>query len=339
MRLANFNKPLGAESAPFGFNALHEEETGSWWSDNGGAVIGAGANILAGILSSQSIKSTAEYDAARNEALAKEQMAFQKAMWDESNRYNDPKNEYARLKAAGLNPILSQASIGKSVATPMNGVTPPYQKTTPFAEPIGLGVSNAVQTYLGMQQNKREDYRLASDITFKDFKTRQDHLRYLLDKSTSEKQSEWINKQMEKLNHDMAMESDKFSHMIEWDNFQKEVQEEQLRINEAQVGIQAMLANSKIDVDAATVMNFAELSNESRHRVYEMQANGASQRSINHYIEQQEKSAASIIANDEKQKNYNNKGFKGQYTRFVNWMLSPLKGILSGGASVSKKVP
>lgn len=339
MRLANFNKPLGAESAPFGFNVLNEEETGSWWSDNGGAVIGAGANILAGILSSQSIKSTAEYDAARNEALAKEQMAFQKAMWDESNRYNDPKNEYARLKDAGLNPILSQANIGKSVASPMSGVTPPYQKTTPFAEPIGLGVSNAVQSYLGMQQNKREDYRLASDITFKDFKTRQDHLRYLLDKSTSEKQSEWINKQMEKLNHDMAMESDKFSHMIEWDNFQKDVQEEQMYIAQQQVAIQNMLAQSQISVDAASIANLTELANETRHKVYEMQANGAQQRQINEFIKNQEKSAADIMAADAKQKSYNQKGFRGKYTRFVNWMFSPFKGLLSGGASVSKKVP
>ena len=221
MRLANFNKPLGADNAPFGFNR-HFAEDSSWWSDNGAAVAGAGLSFLGSVLSSKQISSTAEYDAARNEALAKEQMAFQKAMWEESNRYNDPKNEYQRLKDAGLNPILSQANIGKSVASPMNGVTPPYQETKSYTQPIGLGINNAVQTYLGMQQNKREDYRLASDITFKDFKTRQDHLRYLLDKSTSEKQSEWIDKQMDKLNHDMAMESDKFAHMIEWDNFQKE---------------------------------------------------------------------------------------------------------------------
>ena len=33
MRLANFNKPLGADNAPFGFNR-HFAEDSSWWSDN-----------------------------------------------------------------------------------------------------------------------------------------------------------------------------------------------------------------------------------------------------------------------------------------------------------------
>lgn len=68
-----------------------------------------------------------------------------------------------------------------------------------------------MQNYLAMKANEREDYKLASQITFDDFNTRLKYLEYRLHKSKNESESAYIKKQMESLDEEMALNRDKFA--------------------------------------------------------------------------------------------------------------------------------
>lgn len=69
-----------------------------------GTLIGAGIGAVGGIASSLIGNSA-------NKANTKEQNRFYEYMWNKTNEYNTPANQMARLKAAGLNPMIALQNV------------------------------------------------------------------------------------------------------------------------------------------------------------------------------------------------------------------------------------
>ena len=268
-----------------------------------------------------------------------------------TEEYNSPAAIKQRLIDAGFNPGMVMSSLGgslssgslSSVATgsaPKGDVPAqiPMQAARMEANnAFGLGINQAVSNYLALKQNEREDYRLASDITFADAKQRIDYLDYRLKRSSSETESAYIKKQMEALDKEMALNKDKFEQGVEWQNFQKEVQNFQMRLSQKELAIKQYLASNEVSLGAATIEKLASETNYLDKQAYEMIQNGVSKREIDHWISEQERMVNNIIHDDELQKKFNNGKGLGVYTRFSRWLLDPIKGVLSGNASVKPK--
>ena len=205
------NIPLGCNVQPFGaFRKCDETTDGSFWSGAGGAaVIGAGSSLIGSLISAGANNYYQKEASEANYEMQKRQLEWNEAMVDKTNKYNSPKAEYNRLLAAGINPILAKygSNVGSSSASQVpQGVNPPYNQTgvNDTGKMLGLGVNDAVQNYLAMKANEREDYKLASQITFDDFNTRLKYLEYRLHQSKNESESAYIKKQMQALDEEMA---------------------------------------------------------------------------------------------------------------------------------------
>lgn len=88
--------------------------------------LGSGLNFMIGQSNTQAMQQTARENTdktiAANKASA--ELAYQRdmAQWERSNKYNDPSSQMARLKAAGLNPMLAYGS--GNVAGMSSGASP-----------------------------------------------------------------------------------------------------------------------------------------------------------------------------------------------------------------------
>lgn len=108
------------------------------------AAINAAATIGSTLFANRSNKKLAQHTFNKNVE-----------MWKMQNKYNDPKNQMARLTSAGLNPNLMY---GKG--TPGNAQTmPQYQALPSTGEVFGQSVAG-LQGLVGIQQ-KKEDLALA----------------------------------------------------------------------------------------------------------------------------------------------------------------------------------
>lgn len=100
--------------------------TGAALAMGGSAIL---SSLLGGIFgsSSQASANRTNLEATRetnemNKELFNQSLAWQEEMWNKTNEYNSPKEAMARLRAAGINPMLSQdfgdASMPSSVTPP-----------------------------------------------------------------------------------------------------------------------------------------------------------------------------------------------------------------------------
>lgn len=367
-----FDIPLGASFAPNGFKRDGNLDWGAIAAIGGSALVGA----LASTINTNSVNNT-NYENVRETntqnalmhqadlAWAKQQYEDQKSenrflvdqayqrqkdLISDERSYTDPASIKQRYLDAGINPYLaSQSGIAsgssgnysvQSGSAPSSNV--PQGAAMQSAQAIsnngfGLGINQAVNNYLAYKQNEREDYRLASDISFADAKQRLDYLDYRLKRSSSETESAYIKKQMEALDKDMALNRDKFEQGVEWQNFQKEVQNFQMRLSQKELAIKQFLANNEVSLGAATIEKLASECNYLDKQAYELVQNGVSKREIDGWISEQERMINNIIHDDELQKKFNNGKGLGVYTRFSRWLLDPIKGVLSGNASVKPK--
>lgn len=110
----------------------------------GGALIGAGFNLISGIANSYSQQSAND----TNVELARENRAWQESMWNKTNEYNTPQKQIERLRAAGLNPALMYSNGQANTAnTPSAPAAPHVQPVSGLAQGIGNAgdtISNAV---------------------------------------------------------------------------------------------------------------------------------------------------------------------------------------------------
>lgn len=366
-----FDIPLGASYAPIGFKR-EGIDYGAIAAIGGSALIGAlVSNINTNNTNNTNYENVRETN-TQNALMHQADLAWSKQQYEDQkleNRYlvdlayqrqndlvaderayTDPAAVKQRYLEAGINPYLaSQAGIasGSSGSQSVQSGSAPSYNTPSSPEmkaaqaisnnSFGLGINQAINNYLALKQNEREDYRLASDITFADAKQRIDYLDYRLKRSSSETESAYLKKQMEALDKEMALNRDKFEQGVAWQNFQKEVQNYQLRLSEKELAIKQFLANNEVSLGAATIEKLASECNYLDKQAYEMVQNGVSKREIDGWISEQERMINNIIHDDELQKKFNNGKGLGVYTRFSRWLLDPIKGVLSGNASVKPK--
>ncbi|AXH77398.1 MAG: DNA pilot protein [Microviridae sp.] len=89
-----------------------------------GALIQGGAEVAQGVGNAIFAKRQANIELEKNKELANFQYSKDLEMWNKGNEYNSPKEQMARLRAAGLNPNLVYGSGTVGNAT---GALPKYQ--------------------------------------------------------------------------------------------------------------------------------------------------------------------------------------------------------------------
>lgn len=156
------NKPLGAGSAPYGF-----EERRSITAAIVAGVAALGAAIASAVSTNRVNNTNAE--------LSRDQMAFQEEenrkseqwqekMWQANNAYNTPSAVMSRYAAAGVNPYLADESLGTGASSLPS--TPAKQSAAPLPtmqsmDFSGIGSSAMNLLSLGIQ-NKGIDAQIAN---------------------------------------------------------------------------------------------------------------------------------------------------------------------------------
>ena len=139
---------------------------------------------------------------AANYALAQGQRSHDVRMWQMQNEYNSPRNQVARLRAAGLNPGLnSNIGTGEN-ASHAGGQTAPVTDFSPIAQ----GLRDSVDLY---QQKRMQDAQIAyqNQNTYNlAIRNRYENTRQILeldklisDKNTSDSQRRFYEQERERL--------------------------------------------------------------------------------------------------------------------------------------------
>lgn len=364
-----FNIPLGACTAPFGspkkeiFNAFANIISSLINTGNVSATNEANTwnNIITNNMNKQInddqlawARENYEMEKAENRFLVDQ--AYQRELENRAHQeqYNSPAETKQRWIDAGFNPSLmmsptglqsgSLSSVGSSVGSPPRHNQPnmiPMQQAAPaipYQIPDGLGIGKDLDFYLADRASEREDYRLASDITFKTTQSRLDYLRYRMDNSKSQAERDYFKKLTDHLDKQFVFEQDKFFHQMDMDSFYKELAQYRNRIEDKKVAIEAMLAQSKISLDAASIEELAAMTEKLYKEAYELSASGASKREIDKWVADQEKQIDGIMKSKAGDINWQDDNYITRgYRRITNWMVDPLKGIFSGNASFKVK--
>ena len=148
------------------------------------ALIGAAGAIGSGVanLVSQAdanktnLKMTRETN-EQNKELFERQLAWQEDMWNKSNEYNDPSNQVARLKAAGINPAFVLGNGSMAEASPMSAGAAP-QLQAPHVEPLNYGqivsaIANSVNSLMQSRMNEAQSRSLNAQSDKAEAETRQ----------------------------------------------------------------------------------------------------------------------------------------------------------------------
>lgn len=137
----------------------------------GAAAIAAGASLIGGAMSSKGQELTNE----TNLKIARETNRMNESLWRAEMAYNDPSNQVARYRSAGLNPALMYGSI-----TPGNaGSAPTMQGATMqnayegIAHGISSAGSNFVNTLLSVRMNEANVKKAEADAKFAETRARE----------------------------------------------------------------------------------------------------------------------------------------------------------------------
>ena len=365
MRWSCLNVPLGLTD-PARFKCAGWEE----------ALIGMAAGSFTSFLDSQNIENTnaaneriAFNTNEANKEINKQQIAWAREKYEqekaenrflvdqayqrelENRAYNSPAALKQRYLQAGINPYLamygsgasggSVGSLGSSVGSPPKYDNPsmiPMQSGAPMQaySGFGRGLSDIAANVIGFLANEREDRRLQHQMAIDTNQMELDFMKYLNDKNLTDTQVSQIKDNMKMMHDSFKLETDKYRLQSDWQTFQKFIQQYQIQQRDREIAINERLASSNIALNGASINQLNQLVSESQQRIFEMAQNGASQRSIEKYVERQQKAAAEIIELDSERKKRQNSGSARQsYTDFTNWLLDPLKGIIGASASYS----
>lgn len=131
----------------------------------GGALIGAGAKLVGGILGHSAQR---DYNKTQLQ-IAREQMAYNEKMWNAENAYNDPSAQMQRLKNAGLNPNLvygqSVAGAAGNASGHPEAVKPDIMPYTALSDSVSSMGDNAMQAAIARQQIDVSKQQAASATT------------------------------------------------------------------------------------------------------------------------------------------------------------------------------
>lgn len=112
------------------------------------------SGVVQPVLDSIMSKKNQDRQNKANMEMAQYQFAQNKDMWNQQNLYNDPSNQMARLKKAGLNPNLVYGSGG---ATTQSAPAPSYQKPQlEYNQQLSIPKTGAIlNDYINLQMQKQ----------------------------------------------------------------------------------------------------------------------------------------------------------------------------------------
>lgn len=294
---------------------------------------------------------TQNLDAAR-ENWKREQSNFEKQReWSLQDRayenwYNSPSQVAARYRQAGLNPALMMQGQGAASSVQANqGQAPNFgAPPTPIPERndfhytpmnyegLGAGMAQLLSIHQAMRDSERADYALAADITFRDRKSQADFMNARAALKRAGVDDRRLAESERQFNENLAFEKDKFAKSVETDNARLEMEAVRLGIEKQSMELQKRLAQSKINVDNATINKISVDVLNSREQVQEMIRNGVSKRYIDQYVAEKEREIYESLARQNRRDARNDtEGVRQTYRDVTEWLLSPLKGIISVG--------
>lgn len=289
---------------------------------------------------------------AQRENWKREQANFeQQREWSLQDRayenwYNSPAQQKLRYQQAGFNPaLMMQGQSAASSVQANQGQAPSFSSpSTPIPERndfqytpmdyegLGTGINQLVAIHQAMRNEERQDYALASQILFGQQKATTDFMnaRAALKKAGVDDRA--LVQADNHFQQTMKFETDKWNSQVATDNARLELEGVRLAIEKSSVDIQRKLAESKINVDNATCNKIATEMFVMREDVQEMKRNGASQRAINDYISKKEQVLYQMLGRENSREGrLDREGARRNYRDFTEWLLSPLKGIISVG--------
>lgn len=288
--------------------------------------------------------------------LETDQEAYRRFL--ENREYESLGAQMQRMRENGVNPYLAMyggsghlGSSGGSVPSPgsppsgHNGNNQPFATTgAPMqAYQGGLGLTQGLANLLAISNSEREDYRLASDITFRDYEARQKHLEYLLHKSKNESEAEFMKAQIQDMDRRWKLDKDKLQHIMDVDNLNAEFERYRLGQKDAEIEIQALAVESGIQVNMAQCSTLYAQRTMFMEEAHQMKLNGASQRLLNNALENKENEIVRQLmresGEDEEQLSFEKRNsLITKYKRVANAFLAPVRGFISAGANISSKV-
>lgn len=126
----------------------------SGWAAAAGAAVQGVTGIVGGAMSNHAQKQA-----------NRENLNFQREMWNKQNEYNTPLNQRKRLEAGGLNPNLVYGN--GSVSNTADSAGTPNVRPLDGFEQMAQGVSGGISTYFNTKLQQAQYDNLQKDIDYK----------------------------------------------------------------------------------------------------------------------------------------------------------------------------
>lgn len=190
---------------------------------------GTTAAIIAGIAAAGSIGAAAinasSQHAAnkRNEALMREQMAYQTGEREAAQEYNSPVNQRARFQQAGINPYMALGNMDAGNTTAQTSPGAPQIQAVDYGSMLsgltdglksGQDYQNMQNMQLGIEQAKVDARYKLTEKLLQLNEQRAKIAGMDLDNKTKDKQLSFIDKQMDRLQQDIDFTSQSWNDQL-----------------------------------------------------------------------------------------------------------------------------
>lgn len=340
-----FSSALGLNLSPF---ATSKKE-----SATAAAIIGGVG--LAGSLYSQYKSLESQADANKtNMQINREQLAAQRYLYDQQRaderflvnqayERDLPKNQVKNLREAGINPAFAmengsfgvqQAQAGSAPSAPSVGS--PHAVQPLNYEGMGIAFQNAANFAASQiqtdKENERADKALKSDSEYKSISALSSFMNSLTEAKKAGVNEKFINSQIQDLERNYLLNVKKADEESKYRAQEIKVLERTNEIRQYEAETSRMAAKAGIALNGAQISKVAQEISESKERVFQMAQNGASQRSIDAFVERQQKATAERLEREnERGKRQESTKRRQAYMDFTDWLFTPLKGIVSVG--------
>lgn len=159
MPMPNLNEQYQSIMNDLGTNTPAQQSSGVSPLSYLGNFLSGGLGVL-GSLGSSALNYLGTIQAQRQQrSMMQDQMQWQERMQDKMLDYQDPRNQAARLRAAGINPALGQGSTpieSMQAPTPPSPAAPAGVPQFSAAEGLGSSMSSAVSAFAGAKLNDKQ---------------------------------------------------------------------------------------------------------------------------------------------------------------------------------------